>query len=189
MPDPIRSRPRGACALAAVVALVAACAGDRPPPASTATTAPVPHATPGLRTVVEHDVGDGTVTVTVLEVGDDASATMHVSAAGGARVLVAEEVVAGTDHYVHLPAAEAVLGADVWIRFDLGDPRHRAYLAEHPIGLLAHADPAGSGPAGERTVRRERLELPPPIRLPAAAEVVGFEDLHELPDLRLPIGG
>ena len=184
-------RPRRAVLAAVVLAIVlvsaglAGCAADVGHPADPP-TAGVPA---GERTVVEHVMEGVVVVVTVVRAYGDASATMHVVAddEAGPGTLVAEERVVGTDHYVRLRAARAVLGADVWIRFDLTDDRHRSHLAAHPVGLVDQAELSGS-PADGLRVRRTALADAAPIEAPSAPDVVSFDQLPELPDLGLPYG-
>ena len=161
----------------------------------------------GTRTVVERRVGAGALVVTVTESAAGRTGRMEVVDEAGVRILIAEEVVVGDDHYVHLAAAEdALFDRAAWIRFDLSDDRHVAFLQAKPLGLVEQAA-AFDAVAGDRFgsdvvdrverlgsgrrvlhlatglpvhLRRTPVDPAPVVEAPDSLPVVRFEDVEEL---------
>lgn len=211
---PIARRATAALVLIVAVGgpLPACSAGGASPPRSEATPAaspnrPVPPA--GARTVIERRVGGSALVVEVVEGRGGANASWWVvdGDRGGARTLLAEEVLVGDDHYVHVAAAEgALFRKAAWIHFDLSDPRQAAFLEQNRLGLIdqaalfvaAEGDVVGADEVvaveeerrGERLlrlrdgidvhVRREALRPAPTVSAPTSLPVVAFPDIARL---------
>jgi hypothetical protein len=124
----------------------------------------------GHRTVLRPH-GTEVVVIEALTVGDAARATLTV----GTSVVAAERRV-GSRYFARVRGAEAVLGFDRWISFDLADPAEAAAARRLGPGLLQLVE-AGSFD-GYDVVRRTVRE-PPPIEPPRPGAHVPVGEVPE----------
>lgn len=125
----------------------------------------------GTRTVLRA-VGAEEAVIEAITIGDAGTAALTVD-----RSVVAEEIRVGGRYFARVGGADAVLGFDRWISFDLADPAEAATARRIGPGLLDLID--GGSFDGYDVVHRV-LQDPPRIEAPSSGAHVPIASVPEV---------